>query len=195
MKADSDVHTIDSSDSPRPLVDGRRSSAWLRISTWLGFPMSVLGAAWITAGRALFGAGGSLMVTFLVSVGPLFLVVMLVATWRIRRDASRYEARATSGTVASLQVITWVLAAIFGFLIPDRLDGRTVSALSQTFGADLVGLSAGFGNTFGILTFVAAFATLIVAFAQDRFSTNKSSGRPATEDELLDSLNYNDGEY
>ncbi|WP_269928340.1 hypothetical protein [Kocuria massiliensis] len=197
MNANLDRQALSSDPAPTPsgLLPGRHAGAWLKISTWLGFPMSLVGAVWITVGRSFFGAGGSLVVTFLVSVGPLFLIVMLLAAWRTYLDASRYAARATSAPIAVLQVTTWVLAFVFGFLIPDRVDGKTVSALSQVFGDDLVGLSAGFGNTFGILTFVAAFATLIVAFGQDRFSRNKVSGRPATEDELLDSLNYNDGEY
>lgn len=157
--------------------------------------MALVGALWISAGRSLFGAGGTLIGTFLVSLGPLFLVVMLVAAWRMRKDAGRYEARSTSGLLAAVQALTWVLAAIFGFLIPDRVDGRTVSALSQVGGDHLVGLSAGFGNTFGILSFVGAFATLIIAINQERYSDRKSTGRPATEDEILDAMDYNDGEY
>lgn len=157
--------------------------------------MACVGALWICFGRSLFGAGGSLVPTFLVSVGPLFLVVMLIASWRMRKDARRYETRTTSALLSVVQTLTWVLAGIFGFLIPDRVAGKTVSGLSQVFGQDLVGLSAGFGNTFAILTFVGAFATLIIAIGQERFSDRKSSGRPATEDEILDALNYNDGQY
>ncbi|WP_129358982.1 MULTISPECIES: hypothetical protein [Micrococcaceae] len=181
--------------APSGQLPGRRDAALLRISSWIGFPMALVGAIWVTTGRSLFGAGGTLVGTFLVSVGPLYLVVMLLASWRMYTDANRYEARSTSGMLASIQALTWILAGVFGFLIPDRVNGETVSALSQVFGHDLVGLSAGFGNTFAILTFVGAFATLIIAINHERYSARKSSGRPATEDEVLDAMNYNDGEY
>ncbi|WP_129656583.1 hypothetical protein [Rothia halotolerans] len=178
-----------------PLLEGRRDSAWLRASLWLSAPMTVLAALWVTAGRSLFGAGGELLGIFAISLGPLMLVVMGAASVLMHRDARRYTRRVTTPLLSFTQAATWVLALFFGLLIPDRVDGRTVSAVSEIAGDHLVGLSAGFGNTVGILTYVAAFATLIIASTEQRRSRRAIAGEPATEDEMLDRAQYDGGPY
>lgn len=162
----------------------RPSGPWHRTVLWAAVPGAVAAAAWITAGRALFGAGGSLVPVFAVSFGPLLLVVLLVAAWFGIKDARRHSpGTGTSTALAVLHPATWVLAFIFGMLCPDRVDGRTVSAASQLLGHEFVGLSAGFGNTFGILTFVAAFATLLVAISQARRSARRATGITEADEE------------
>jgi cytochrome bd-type quinol oxidase subunit 2 len=192
--ASAGVPAVPGQEAPA-LLEGRRYSPWLRASLWLSAPMTVLAALWVTAGRSLFGAGGELLGIFAISLGPLMLVVMGAASVLMHRDARRYVHRVTTPLLSFTQAATWVLALFFGLLIPDRVDGRTVSAVSEIAGDHLVGLSAGFGNTVGILTYVAAFATLIIASTEQRRSRRASLGEPATEDEMLDRAQYDGGPY
>ncbi|MCP3425473.1 hypothetical protein NBM05_05430 [Rothia sp. AR01] len=184
---------------PRPAraggLEGRPDSAWLRASLWLSAPLTVLAAAWVTFGRALFGAAGELTGIFAISLGPLMLIVMGLASVRMHQDARRFAHRVTTPLLSFAQLAAWVLAFFFGLLIPDRVDGRTISAVSEIAGDHLVGLSAGFGNTVGILTYVAAFATLLIASTEQRRSRRAVAGEPATEDEMLDRAEYDGGPY
>ena len=152
----------------------------------LAVPGAVLSVLWVVAGRALFGAGGSLIPVFAVSIGPALLAVLLLAARWMWRDALRYVGSpATTFTLGAVQLTCWVLAFIFGFLIPDRVNDRSVSAASQVFGSDLVGLFAGFGNTAGILTFVAAFAVLLLAWSENRRSARLAAGITDDDAEAL----------
>ncbi|QPT54037.1 hypothetical protein [Rothia kristinae] len=183
-----------SSTSPMtPPVRAASPSAAVRLCTGAALPMAVLTGLWITAGRALFGAGGLLVGVFAVTVLPVYLAVLGLACWHLLRDARRRPGGATTPAIAGALACTWVLALIFGFLVPDRVEGQVVSAASAVLGPDVVGLSAGFGNTFGILTFVAAFATLGLAITQNRRGRRAAEGRPATEDEILDAAGYDGG--
>lgn len=152
--------------------------------------MLLLTGLWLCCGRVLFGAGGLLVGVFAVTVLPVYVVVMGVAAHRICRDARRSGTGGTTPVIAVVQGATWLLALVFGFLVPDRQGDHVVSAASAVLGEDVIGLSAGFGNTAGILTLVGAFATLLLAIVQDRRGRDRAQGRPATEDEILDAQEY-----
>lgn len=70
----------------------------------------------------------------------MLLLVMGLATWMIRREAALYQRMLGFGTPTTTGLITLVywgsflMALIFGFLVPDRMDGRVVSAASQVLG-------------------------------------------------------------
>lgn len=133
--------------------------------------MGLLCALWITAGRSLFGAGGDLVPVFAVSFGPALALIYLVAAFFSAREVKRQSAGAAAGLpwlTALVQASGWVLAFIFGMFVPDRIEGVTVSAAASLFGADFVGLSAGFGNTTGILAFSFAIAVLLMSIASWR---------------------------
>lgn len=106
------------------------------------------------------------------------------------RAARRASGRSTTAAVAGVQAVAWVLALAFGFLVPDRVHGHSTSALAQVLGEQALGLSAGFGNTLGILAFVAAVWFMVLAWGEDRRTRQLSQGRPVTEDELLDAQGY-----
>lgn len=178
--------------APPAALGGRPDAAWLRLAVVLAWPMAVLSALWVAFGRLLFGAGGLLVAWFSATVLPALLVVLLLAAWRSAQDARRHASRGTTPTIAVVQLLTWVLAFLFGFLVPDRVDGRSTSAAARVLGDDVLGLSAGFGNTAGILTFVGAFACLFLAVAAERRSRSRLQGRPATEDEILDAQGFGD---
>lgn len=153
----------------------RAGTSLTRLSLYLAIPGALLSAAWITAGRALFGAGGSLVPVFAVSFGPaLAIILLLAALYSFKETALQTQGRQAGlpWPTAIVQASTWVLAFIFGILVPDRQAtasaDTTVSAAASLFGADFVGLSAGFGNTTGILTFAFAVATLLMALGGHR---------------------------
>lgn len=164
----------------------RTSGGFERAMLWCAVPGAIFCALWVTAGRALFGAGGSLVGIFAISVGPALLLVLLLGARWMWQDARRFAgAPATTRPLALLQPVCWAIAFVFGMLCPDRHDGKTVSAASQLLGEDFVGLSAGFGNTAGILTFVAAFAVFFVALGEARRSKKRAAGLSEEDEEML----------
>ncbi|WP_145173735.1 hypothetical protein [uncultured Rothia sp.] len=186
-------YSVDNQSSEQILH--RPSSAFQRLMLWAAVPGALLCALWITAGRALFGAGGSLVGIFAISFGPALLAILGVAAWWMWHDAKRYEGSVgTTSTLAVLQLVTWAIAFIFGMLCPDVVDGKTVSAASKILGEDFIGLSAGFGNTSGILTFVAAFSVFFVAWGENRRSRKRAAG-VSEEDEELIARQYSEYEF
>lgn len=151
---------------------------------YAAIPGAVLAVLWITFGRTLFGAGGSLMGVFAISFGPLLALVLGLAIFFSFKDM-KLNGGMTAGfpfSVSLMMSVCWSLAFIFGMLVPDRLDGKTVSAAASLLGSDFIGLSAGFGNTFGILTFCFAFAALFCALSVLRRSRRLAAG--ITEDDV-----------
>lgn len=156
----------------------RIGTGFMVLSSYLAWPGAVLTALWITAGRALFGAGGSFVGIFAITFGPLLLLVLGLAAFFAAKDMKINGGRKAGFplSVTITQTVTWGLAFIFGMLTPDRLDGKTVSAVASLFGDHFIGLSAGFGNTFGILTFCFAFAALLCAISVLRRSRRLAAG-------------------
>ena len=138
---------------------------------YLLLPMAFISATWITAGRALFGAGGELVPIYAISFGPALLIILLVAVLFSFKEMGLQAAGVRSGVppiTALVAVATWVLAGFFGLVAPDRLEGHNISAAAALLGPDVIGLSAAFGNTSGILTFSFAIATLLLAISDYR---------------------------
>ena len=162
----------------------------IRIMTlYLAYPMAFVSAAWITVGRALFGAAGDLVPIFAISFGPALAVILCLGARWMFRDA---HSRVTSGEYARVGASwgfvlsvwgCWVLAFLFGMFIPDYRAGVPVSGIGALAGADYVGYGAGFGNTFGILTFAMAITAAVIAFNANRRSARIQQG---VTDEVLE---------
>ncbi len=155
---------------------------------YLSLPAALACAAWISAGRALAGAAGDLTFIFTISFGlPLFLILAL-AHFFSAKELKLQERGLRAGlppVTALVLVSAWAIAALFGFLIPDRLEGVTVSAAAQVLGPDVIGLSAAFANTSGILTFSFAIASLLISIADYRRTKALLQGLDdATREEL-----------
>lgn len=167
-----------------------RTPALIQVATlYAAYPMAFVSAAWITVGRALFGAAGDLVPIFAISFGPALAVILCLGARWMFRDAYR---RVTSGEYARvgaswgfvLSVWTcWALAFLFGMFIPDYRAGVPVSGIGALAGADYVGYGAGFGNTFGILTFAMAITAAVIAFNANRRSARIQQG---VTDEVLE---------
>lgn len=167
----------------------RRGGAVLRLLTYLLAPMACASAVWITAGRALLGAGGELVPIYAISFGPALLGILLVAALFSYREMKLQEAGRQAGlppVTALVAASTWILAGFFGLVAPDRLDGRNISAAAALLGPDVIGLSAAFGNTSGILTFSFAIATLLLAISDYRRARALTQGLDDTTREQLE---------
>ncbi|WP_421084349.1 hypothetical protein [Rothia nasimurium] len=167
----------------------RRGGIVLRLLTYLLVPMACASAAWITAGRALLGAGGELVPIYAISFGPALLGILLVAALFSYREMKLQEAGRQAGlpsVTALVAASTWILAGFFGLVAPDRLDGRNISAAAALLGPDVIGLSAAFGNTSGILTFSFAIATLLLAISDYRRARALTQGLDDTTREQLE---------
>lgn len=167
-----------------------RTPAVIQVATlYAAYPMAFVSAAWITVGRALFGAAGDLVPIFAISFGPALAVILCLGAWWMFRDAHR---RVTSGEYARVGAswgfvlsvwACWALAFLFGMFIPDYRAGVPVSGIGALAGADYVGYGAGFGNTFGILTFAMAITAAVIAFNANRRSARMQQG---VTDEVLE---------
>ena len=167
-----------------------RTPAVIQVAAlYAAYPMALVSAAWITVGRALFGAAGDLVPIFAISFGPaLALILCLAARWAFA-DARRAVAvaeltrPACRWGVAIAQSTCWVLAFLFGMFIPDYRAGVPVSGMGALVGGEYVGYAAGFGNTFGILTFAMAITAAVIAFNANRRSARIQQG---VTDEVLE---------
>ncbi len=172
-------------EEKEPLV---RQASWpCRLALYLGLPFSLAAAGWVSAGRLIFGAAGQLLPVLMLTLGPSLLLILLLAYRWMLKDARCYTGpRATTPLLACVQAVTGLLALIFGFLCPDRIAGRTVSAAAAVWGEDFIGLSAGFANTFGILTFCSAFSLLLLARSQYQRSQRQLAGLSEEQREELE---------
>lgn len=111
------------------------------------------------------------MPIYAISFGPALLIILLVAALFSFKEMGLQAAGVRAGLppiTALVAVSTWVLAGFFGMVAPDRLQGENISAAAALLGPDVIGFSAAFGNTSGILTFSFAIATLLLAMSDYR---------------------------
>lgn len=156
---------------------------------YAAYPMAFVSAVWITVGRALFGAAGDLVPIFAISFGPALAVILCLGAWWMFRDAHRrvdggehLRVGASWGFVFSVWTC-WMLAFLFGMFIPDYRAGVPVSGMGALVGGEYVGYAAGFGNTFGILTFAAAITAAALAYSANRRGARLQQG---VTDEVLE---------
>lgn len=167
----------------------RAGSPLLQVLAYLLVPMAFLTSAWITAGRTLLGAGGELVPIYAVSFGPALLVILLVAAFFSFKEMKLHKRGMGSGlppVTALVATSSWLLAGFFGLVAPDRLEGQNISAAAALLGPEVIGLSAAFGNTSGILTFSFAIATLLLAIGDYRRARDLSRGLDEVAREQLE---------
>jgi hypothetical protein len=133
----------------------------------------VLLAAWIVAGRSLFGVSGSLTVTYALTIGVLLVVLHFFAGRAILRTARRgYRMRpATLGTV----IAAWGCGILLGLMIPDVTPIGLQTILTGPSEPGL-GIVIGVSNPLGIIMLVMSITALVLA-------TVDSKGGPRVLDE------------
>ena len=152
----------------------------------LGLPVAVLLGAWVAAGRGLAGAAGELVPLYTLTLALPLTVLLGTAGAVLRRDARAHAPAGASLRGALTLPAAWMVVLGFGAVLPDRVDGAGVSVLTRLADPALLGLSAGFANTLGILSFVLAVAALVLAVTDLRRTRRIQRGEPLSEDEILD---------
>lgn len=124
-------------------------------------------AVWMSAGRWLFGTGGSLTWWYLPTIG---LVYAAASYWLARRMTTTRNrghrlGRATIVTLA----LSWACAIGFGFLVPDNMGGQLHSIMSHAAGSAFsVEMTIALCNPAGIIAFTLLGASIAFAYADAR---------------------------
>lgn len=144
-----------------PQFGGQRG-AGARVKSAVVLIIGVVLAAWMSAGRWLFGLGGSLTWWYVPAIGLTYVLVHMWIAHRLTVTArrGRHTGRATYVSL----ILSWVSAVGFGLTVPDNVNGTLVSILSSGSGSDFsIGMSIALCNPLGIVAFT--IAGIAVAFA------------------------------
>jgi hypothetical protein len=152
----------------------------------LGLPVALLLGTWIAVGRGLAGAAGELVLLYTLTLALPLTGLLAVASALLVRDARAHVPRGASLRSALTMPAAWAVLLGFGAVLPDRVDGAGASVLTRATDPVHLGLSAGFANTLGILSFVLASTTVVFAASDLRRTRRIQRGEPLSEDEILD---------
>ncbi len=165
-----------------------RPSALQRAVPVLGVPVALLLGAWIAVGRGLVGAAGDLVPVHTLALALPLTGLLLAASVLLARDARAHVPSGASLRSSLTVPAAWAVLLGFGAVLPDRVDGAGASVLTRVTDPVHLGLSAGFANTLGILSFVLATAAVVLAATDLRRTRRIQRGEPLDEDEVLDRL-------
>lgn len=146
-----------------PLDDPRRRGAATAIVPRLAPAVPILLAAWLALSSAPVGGPGERWPIWLGALGAPLALLLWTATGLMASDSRRYAQRRPRPLTCWLMVVSWVLALVLGTLLPDLVDGEPASIFLSLFPGATPGLSSGFANTIGVLTFAAAAASVVAA--------------------------------
>lgn len=150
----------------------------------LGVPAALLLGAWVAVGRGLAGAAGDLVPLCTLTLALPLTALLVVAGVLLRRDARAHVPRGASLRSSLTMPAAWAVLLGFGAVLPDRVDGAGVSVLTRATDPVHLGLSAGFANTLGILSFVLATASAGSRSARTRSWTGRGSDPPGPPRDL-----------
>lgn len=151
--------------STAALPSAARRQGFLRsLVLWLVLPMAVLVPLWVVAGRSIFGIGGQMVLWLGISLGPVLLVLFLLAGAKLIETA-RCRMQLPFRAVVAL-VLSWLLGLAFGFTVPDYGGGagEGASVLSFLAGPSALGMSTAVCNPFGIITVALSVAATVFAY-------------------------------
>lgn len=148
---------------PAP-VTSRPARAFTLSMAVISIPMALILPLWITAGRMLFGVEGDLVPVFALTAGPVLAVLMLTAAVKITAAAKARRPAGAPLKTALLLLGNYLVAAAFGFFVPDFGTAHSGSVLSSLAGEDVLGYSAALANPFGIATLFISVVVLVRSF-------------------------------
>lgn len=124
--------------------------------------MPLFVAAWFVLATVPLGGPGERAVIWLTALALPLGVLLWISAALMRMDVVCHRPRVSSAASTWSVLAAWGCALVLGAFLPDKIDGRGQSQFTAAVGGqDYVGLSAGFANTVGVLTFVAAVAAVI----------------------------------
>ncbi|MCU1419249.1 hypothetical protein [Mycetocola sp.] len=125
----------------------------------------ILLAAWIVAGRVLFGVSGVLVPVFALTLGPLIVLLHVLAGLGIRR-AVRAGYRIRPSTVVPL-VMSWISGVLFGLTVPEAMP-ELRSVLADGSEPWAVEMSTALCNPLAIICVGTSVAAVIFAHVNAR---------------------------
>ncbi|NKE08604.1 MULTISPECIES: hypothetical protein [Kocuria] len=179
----------ESTQSSSVVFTDRRGTVVQKVVPVLAPVMPLVLAAWLVlASVPLGGPGGRALIWLGVLAAPLGVLLWISGALVLAERAYHRPAYARPVTTV-LIVCAWVGAVVLGFFLPDLIDGRGQSLFTAAAGPDSVGLSAGFANTLGVLTFAAAAGSVVSAALDVRSTKARLRGDvveldPEEEDRL-----------
>lgn len=120
----------------------------------------LLVAAWVSAGRVLFGVAGELTQVYTFTLGlVVFLLHAFIAEALLRAAQHGYRSRpATTGML----IASWACGILLGLMIPDVTPLGLQTILTGPHEPGL-GIAIGVANPLGIIMLVTAIVALALA--------------------------------
>ena len=154
------------------------SRSFTLVMAAISIPMAMVMPLWITAGRILFGVEGSLVPIFALTAGPVLAVLMLTAAVKITVNAKARRPFGAPLKTSLLLLGNYLLAAAFGFFVPDFGTPGSGSILSGLAGEEVLGYSAALANPFGIATLFISVVVLVRAFRDTAATRQDQASAP-----------------
>lgn len=169
--------------------DPRRRGVVARIVPRLAPFVPVVLAAWLALSSASVGGPGTRWAVWLGALGLPLAILLWIGAALMRADSRRSQPRATRPVTAWIAIAAWCLILVLGLLLPDRVDGHAASVFLAIFPEATPGLTAGFANTVGVLSFAASAAAIVAASLDLRRTRRLARGEvleadPEEEDRL-----------
>lgn len=143
---------------------------------------------WVVFGRVVVGALGPLVWVYAFALGLPLLALHVAAAVLFGRDAKFYPSESVSLRASLTMIGSWFVMALFGFFLPDSTPGGPESVFTALTGPDMLGISYGFANTFGVISVAMSVALVLLALTDLRNTRRALRGEPLSEDELLDRM-------
>lgn len=164
------------------LTDERRRGVAARFVPRLTPVVAILLGAWLSLSSTPVGGPGTRWTVWLAALAVPLIVLLWIAAGLMLTDARRYTERATRPVTAWTGVVCWICAVVLGLFLPDVVDGRPASVFLALAPSATPGLSWGFANTMGVLTFAAAAACILSAALDVRRTRRLRRGEVLTMD-------------
>ncbi|MDO5618589.1 hypothetical protein [Kocuria sp.] len=120
-------------------------------------------AAWLVLASVPLGGPGERAFIWLGALAAPLGLLLWISAALVLMESAHHRPRLAAPVTTILTICAWVGAVVLGFFLPDLIDGRGQSLFMAAAGPDAVGLSAGFANTVGVLTFAAAAGAVLSA--------------------------------
>lgn len=151
--------------------------------------MPVILAAWLVFASAPIGGPGGRALVWLGALAAPLAVLLWISAGLMLADVAHHRPRRAGSVATWITVAAWICAVCLGFFLPDLIEGRGQSLFTALVDSDAVGLSAGFANTVGVLTFAAAAGAILFAALDLRATRARLRGEtievdPEEEDRL-----------
>lgn len=164
------------------LIDERRRGLAARSVPRLAPVVPILLGAWLILSSAPVGGPGARAVVWFAALAVPLAVLLWIGAGLMIADARRYASRAARPVTAWITATCWSCVLVLGLFLPDLVDGRPTSIFLALAPSATPGLSWGFANTVGVLSFAAAAAGVVSVAVDVRRTRRLRRGEALTVD-------------